>query len=74
MLDTFSQTVGGRYNPMINNHCQYVFWRSTSQIFIFLVSSFLVYTKESVIHLNGNFREMFYFNFLLGSDFYYSIL
>ena len=74
MLETFTQTVGGRYNPMINNHCQYVFWRSTSQIFIFLVSSFLVYTKQSVIHLNGNFREMFYFNFLLGSDFYYSIL
>ena len=74
MSDTFTQTVGGRYNPMINNHCQYVFWRSTSQIFIFLVSSFLVYTKQSVIHLNGNFREMFYFNFLLGSDFYYSIL
>ena len=74
MLETFTQTVGGRYNPMNNNHCQYVFWRSTSQIFIFLVSSFLVYTKQSVIHLNGNFREMFYFNFLLGSDFYYSIL
>ena len=31
MSDTFTETVGGRYNPMINNHCQYVFWRSTSQ-------------------------------------------
>ena len=34
MSDTFIQTVCRRYYPMFNNHCQYLFWRSTSQIFI----------------------------------------
>ena len=74
MSDKFTQTVGGRYNPMINNHVNMCSGVRLHKYSFFWVSSFLVYTKESVIHLNGNFREMFYFNFLLGSDFYYSIL
>ena len=64
MSETFTQTIGGRYNPMINNHCQYVFWRSTLQnIQLVWVSSFLVYKALSI--QNGNFQEMCYFNFFI---------
>ena len=46
MSDTFTQTIGGRYNPIINNHCQYVFWRSTLQNIQLVWVSHFLFTKR----------------------------
>ena len=51
MSDTFTRTVGGSYNPLISNHCQYVFGvplRKYSFSLGFLISCL---HQESVIHL-----------------------